>query len=248
MSMNSVDAIARTPRNAYEVDVIDFDDELDAASGLSIFMADDDAGFVRAYERFFLKIPDLRLLGVANSGRGLVERVDELTPDVLLLDIEMPESNGIEIARRLQQLNLPTKIVMLTAFDHDDYVYRAMNCGAAGFLLKNSSPAQILSAIRSVHAGYSSLAPDVTARLVDHLPRDDEHLAATLDSDALTFTEQQIKICQLLALGYTSQDIAAELHLSNETVRTYLRRMFDKFGVKNRTHLVVAAYRAGVIH
>lgn len=210
-------------------------------------MADDDSGFLRAYKRFFERIPNLQLLGVASSGHGLVEQISNLAPDVLLLDIEMPGANGIEIARDLHELHLRTKIVMLTAFGHDDYVYRTMNYGASGFLLKNASPAQILSAIHSVSAGYASLSLDVASRLVAQLPEGSSGNFCQPAEAGPSFTEQQIKICQLLAVGYTSQDIASELHLSNETVRTYLRRMFQKFGVKNRTHLVVAAYKAGVV-
>ncbi|WP_435111033.1 response regulator [Nocardiopsis synnemataformans] len=210
-------------------------------------MADDDAGFLRAYKKFFEKVSNVELVGVAGSGGGLVDRLAELEPDVLLLDVEMPGLTGIEVVRALHRLSLPTRIVMLTSFDHDEYVHEALRYGASGFLLKNASPVQILSAIRAVHAGHASLALDVTSRLVDHFParKYDDRTGSRGEYPA--FTEQQANICRLLAAGYKSQDIASELHLSNETVRTYLRRMFEKFGVKNRTHLVVLAYRAGVL-
>lgn len=221
--------------------------QVDAGSSIDVFMADDDVGFVRAYKKFFEKIPDLNLVGVADSGKGLVDRLAALEPDVLLLDIEMPGQNGIDIARALHRTSLPTRIVMLTSFDHDEYVHETLRFGVSGFLLKNASPIQILSAIRAVHAGHASLALEVTSRLVDHFPtrKDDDRSGSS--EEYPTFTDQQVKICRLLASGYKSQDIASELHLSNETVRTYLRRMFEKFGVKNRTHLVVLAYKAGVL-
>ncbi|MBB6170630.1 DNA-binding NarL/FixJ family response regulator [Nocardiopsis mwathae] len=210
-------------------------------------MADDDAGFLRAYGKFFAKVPDMNLVGVSDSGRGLVERLATLEPDVLLLDVEMPGPTGIEVARALHRLSLPTRIVMLTAFDREEYVHEALRYGASGFLLKNASPVQILSAIRAVHAGHASLALDVTSRLVEHFPASKDGDRTGPRGDHPAFTEQQINICRLLAAGYKSQDIAGELHLSNETVRTYVRRMFEKFGVKNRTQLVALAYKSGVL-
>ncbi|WP_241483188.1 response regulator [Nocardiopsis halophila] len=217
---------------------------------MNVFMADDDSGFLRAYTKFFEKSPHVDLVGVADSGTGLVERLVDLEPDLLLLDVEMPGMSGVDVVRRLQGCSLPTKVVMLTSFDRDEYVQEALRYGASGFLLKNASPAQILSGIRAVHAGQASLAMEVKARLVDHFAgggRTDRAEQTGTGDDTPAFTFQQREICRLLAAGYRSQDIADELHLSNETVRTYLRRMFDKFGVKNRTQLVVLAYRAGVL-
>lgn len=222
--------------------------ELTSGSAINVFMADDDSGFLRAYKKFFEKVPDLNLAGVASTGEGLAEHLSELRPDVLLLDVEMPGPSGIEIVRDLRKRSLPVKIVILTAFDHDEYVHGALRLGASGFLLKNASPAQILSAVRSVHAGHASLALDVTSRLADYFPVRKDAAPSGALGEYPPFTEQQVNICRLLAAGYKSQEIADELHLSNETVRTYLRRMFEKFGAKNRTHLVVLAYKAGVIH
>ncbi|WP_017592997.1 response regulator transcription factor [Nocardiopsis potens] len=210
-------------------------------------MADDDAGFLRAYERFFEKVPGLNLVGSAGTGEGLAERLAGLEPDVLLLDVEMPGPTGIEVVRDLHRRSLPTRTVVLTAFDRDEYVHEALRCGAAGFLLKSASPARVLSAVRAVHAGHASLALNVASRLAGLLPAGEGPGRAGAGGGRPSFTGQQAKICRLLAAGYRSQDIADELHLSNETVRTYLRRMFEKFGARNRTQLVALAYEAGVI-
>jgi DNA-binding NarL/FixJ family response regulator len=211
-------------------------------------MADDDDGFLRVYRKFFAKIPDIDLVGTAETGRGMAKRLAASEPDVLLLDIEMPGPSGIDVVRELYRHPLSTKTVMLTSFDHDEYVHEALRFGASGFLLKNASPVRILSAIRAVHAGHASLSLDVTSRLFGRLSAGSgADPAEARDGGHPSFTEQQINICRLLAAGHRSQDIAAELHLSNETVRTYLRRMFEKFGAKNRTHLVVLAYEAGVL-
>ncbi|MFW5418469.1 response regulator transcription factor [Nocardiopsis sp. CNT-189] len=207
-------------------------------------MADDDAGFLRVYERFFEKVPDLNLVGSAETGRGLAERLAEVEPDILLLDVEMPGPSGIEVARDLHRRSPATRTVMLTAFDRDEYVHEALRFGVSGFLLKSASPVRILSAVRAVHAGHASLALDVASRLAGLLPARED---TGRNGERPSFTEQQAKICRLLAAGYRSQDIADELHLSNETVRTYLRRMFEKFGARNRTHLVALAYEAGVV-
>ncbi|MEU0241389.1 response regulator transcription factor [Nocardiopsis sp. NPDC006198] len=217
-------------------------------SSIRVFMADDDDGFLRAYRKFFAKVPDIDLVGTADTGKGMVKRLAASEPDVLLLDIEMPGPSGIDVVRDLRRNSLSTRTVMLTSFDHDEYVHEALRFGASGFLLKSASPVRILSAIRAVHAGHASLALDVTSRLFGRLSAGGGAApAGPPDGGHPSFTEQQIKICRLLAAGHRSQDIAAELHLSNETVRTYLRRMFEKFGAKNRTHLVVLAYEAGVL-
>lgn len=233
--------------NVSGISVVEGGNESASDVSINVFMADDDAGFLRAYRKLFAKVPDLNLVGVASTGTGLVEQLTRLEPHVLLLDVEMPGSTGIDVAYELRNHSLATRIVILTSFDRDVYVRDSLRFGASGFLLKNTSPVQVLSAIRAVHAGHASLALDVTSRLANQFRPGERNYRTESPGEGPLFTEQQANICGLLAAGYRSQDIADELHLSTETVRTYLRRMFEKFGVKNRTQLVVLAYRAGVI-
>ena len=212
---------------------------------ISVFLADDDDRFRGVYRKLFERTDGFRVAGEAADGAEAVRLVGLLKPAVALLDVQMPGVSGLEAARRI----LPdpgTRVIMLTTFDLDEYVYEALTLGAAGFLLKNAAPPEVLQAVRTVHAGNAILAPEVTARLMHQFaPRraDRRHAFA-----GQVLSEREVQVVRCVARGYTNQEIANELFLSVETVRTYLRRMFAKLGVNDRTQLAVLAYEAGLLH
>jgi DNA-binding NarL/FixJ family response regulator len=211
---------------------------------LSVFLADDDERFRGAYRKLFERSEGFRFAGEAGDGAEAARLVALLKPVVALLDVQMPDTDGLEAARRILSGG-STRVIMLTTFDLDEYVFEALTLGASGFLLKNVSPVEVLRAVRTVHAGNAMLAPEVTARLLEQfLPRRPAQRHAFAGQ---VLTEREIQVIRLVARGYSNQEIAEELFLSLETVRTYLRRMFAKLGVNNRTHLAVLAHQAGLL-
>lgn len=212
---------------------------------ISVFVADDDDRFRAVYRKLLERTEGFRVAGEAADGASAIRKIVALKPAVALLDVQMPELDGLAVAGQVLAAG-STRVIMLTTFDLDEYVHEALQAGAAGFLLKNASPAEVLQAIRTVHAGHAMLAPEVTARLLRQFapPRPDQRHAFA----GRILTERETQVIRLVARGLSNQQIAEELFLSVETVRTYLRRMFAKLGVNDRTHLAVLAYQAGLLH
>ncbi|MFI5915983.1 response regulator [Dactylosporangium sp. NPDC051541] len=210
---------------------------------ISVFLADDDAAFRRVYRRLFDRTEGFRVAGEAADGVDAVRLIRALHPAVALFDVQMPGGDGLTAAEKVIR-ETHTRVIVLTTFDLDEYVYRALSLGASGFLLKNAAPAEVLQAVRAVHAGHATLAPEVTARLVRQFaPPAQPHPFA-----AGVLSARELQVVRLVARGMSNQQIADELRLSLETVRTYLRRLFAKLGVNDRTHLAVLAHTAGLLH
>lgn len=208
---------------------------------ITVFLADDDADFRRIYRRLFDASDGFRVLDEAGTARETIRKIAALHPDVSLIDVQMPGGSGLDVLRGITDSG--TKAIMLTAFDLDEYVAAALRAGAAGFLLKNASAAEVLAAIRAARAGHAALAPEVTARLVDQFrPRAAPHPFA-----GARLSARELQVVRLVARGLTNQQIADELVLSPETIRTYLKRLFAKLDVPDRTRLAVLAHEAGLL-
>ena len=214
---------------------------------IRLLIADDQA-LVRAGFRMILDAEDdLEVVGEATDGLDAVEQVRTLKPDVVLMDIRMPELDGIEATRRLlaDAGDHPVRVLMLTTFDLNEYVYEALRAGASGFLLKDVPPEQLAAGIRVVASGDALLAPSITRRLIAEFA----HSAPTpaepppgLDE----LTARELEVFKLVARGLSNSEIAAELVVSETTVKTHVARVLMKLGLRDRVQAVVLAYECGV--
>ena len=210
-----------------------------------ILIADDQA-LVRAGFRLVLESqPDFEVAGEASDGEEAVAIARRLRPDVVLMDVRMPGLDGIEATRRIvEQRPKDCRIVMLTTFDLDEYVYAALRAGACGFLLKDVRPEQLIAAVRLVGAGDALLAPSITRRLVERYAAR-RTSAAGAEIDALT--DREADVLRLMARGLANHEIAEKLFVSEATVKTHVAHILDKLHVPNRVQAVVAAYESGLV-
>jgi DNA-binding NarL/FixJ family response regulator len=189
---------------------------------------------------------DMRIVGEAVNGLDAVEQIRLRRPHVAIMDVRMPDLDGIAATRRLVSAGtLETRILVLTTFDLDEYVYEALRAGASGFLLKSAPPEQLLAAIRSVAAGESLLAPEITRRLIEDYVRRPRPGAAATELDELTEREREVLV--LIGRGRSNAEIAAELFVSEGTVKTHVNRILRKLDVRDRVQAVVLAYETGLI-
>ena len=215
----------------------------------TVLIADDQA-LVRRGFRMILEIePDLEVLAEASDGTEAVAHCRAVHPDVVLMDVRMPGVDGIEATRRIlaDPSCAGTRVLMLTTFDMDEYVYEALTAGASGFLLKDVQPEVLVAGIRSVHSGDSLLAPSVTRRLIesflDSAVAVDRETVARLE----TLTPREREIMGYVARGLSNGEIARELFVSETTVKTHVARVLMKLGLRDRVQVVVFAYEAGVV-
>jgi DNA-binding NarL/FixJ family response regulator len=193
--------------------------------------------------------PDLELAGEAADGEAAVELARAARPDVLLMDVRMPGVDGIEATRRItaDPELASVKVVILTTFDLDEYVYGALRAGASGFLLKDVTPERLVEAIRTVAAGDALLAPSVTRRLVERFATEGGGPART-DPDRLRLlTEREREVLELVARGLSNAEIGDAIHVSHATAKTHVGRILTKLGARDRAQLVVAAYESGLV-
>jgi DNA-binding NarL/FixJ family response regulator len=214
---------------------------------LRIVIADDQA-LVRAGLGLILESQaDLAVVGQAANGEEAVAICQRAQPDIVLLDIRMPVMDGLEAARRiLNSGSPPPRVLMLTTFDLDDYVYAALQSGASGFLLKDVSPEQLIAGVRSVAAGDSLLAPAITRRLIERFARPAASLPGAADKLA-ALTQREREVLQLMARGMSNAEIATELVLSEATVKTHVTRVLGKLALRDRVQAVVFAYESGLV-
>jgi len=213
---------------------------------IRIVIADDQA-LVRSGFRLIVDArPDLEVVGEAEDGEQAVALVEELEPDVILLDIRMPNLDGIEATKQIVASGSGTRILVLTTFDLDEYVYGAIRAGASGFLLKDVRPGELVDAIRVVASGNALLGPTAVERLLRRfsVPVDDH----PMDTAAVgSLTDREAETLRLLANGLSNAEIAATLVVSETTVKTHVSNLLRKLGVRDRVQAVIAAYDAGVV-
>jgi DNA-binding NarL/FixJ family response regulator len=217
------------------------------AGGLRVVIADDQA-LVRAGFRMILDAEaGMDVVGEASSGAEVIEEVRRLRPDVVLMDVRMPEMDGIEATRRLlADGSSETKVVMLTTFDMDEYVYEALRAGASGFLLKDVPPEQLVEGIRAVGSGEALLAPAITRRIIEEFVRRPPDAARPAPPELAELTEREVEVLRHMARGLSNAEIAKELFVSDTTVKTHVSRILMKLGLRDRVQAVVFAYESGV--
>jgi DNA-binding NarL/FixJ family response regulator len=213
---------------------------------IGVLLVDDD-DLMRAGLRAVLSSDSsIEVVGEAVDGRDAIRRVGPLAPDVVLMDVRMPHLDGISATREIAEAAPDARVLIVTTFEDDDYIFGALSAGASGFLLKRTQPEELIAAIHTVAAGEALLAPSVTRRVVDRMasdvigaPRDEPRL------DELTPREREV--LELLARGLNNQEIADALVVEHSTVKTHVKRILMKLGVRDRIHAVILAYETGVV-
>ncbi|MGW9584557.1 response regulator [Streptomyces albidoflavus] len=212
----------------------------------------DDQGMVRAgFAALLSAQSDIDVVGEAADGRSGIEVSRKTHPDIVLMDVRMPEMDGLTATRELLSPEPGTahcpKVIMLTTFDVDDYVYEALHAGASGFLLKDSPPASLVSAVRVIHGGNALLDPAVTRRFIEDIvrrrprPRRDPRLQLN------GLTPRETEVLELVARGLSNLEIAEQLVLAEQTVKTHISRILSKLGIRDRAQAVIAAYESGLV-
>jgi DNA-binding NarL/FixJ family response regulator len=216
----------------------------------SVLLADDQELMRMGFRMVIDSQPDLSVVGEAGDGAEAIAAVARLRPTVALMDVRMPVMDGVEATRRIVESGAATRIIILTTFDLDEYVYAALRAGASGFLLKDAQPADLLSAIRAVAAGEAVVAPRVTRRLLEsyvhHLPA--SGVADPASGERLAqLTARELEVLELVARGLSNAEIAENFVLSEATVKTHVGRILAKLELRDRVQIVVFAYENGLI-
>jgi DNA-binding NarL/FixJ family response regulator len=189
--------------------------------------------------------PDIEVIGQASTGREAVERARRLDPDVVLMDVRMPDLDGIGATRELAQVAPRARVLILTTFEQDDYVFGALRAGASGFLLKRTRPEELIAAVHTVAGGDSLLSPSVTRRVIDRMaqqPAPD----LTGQPKLQELTPREREVLELIARGLSNREIAAQLVVEESTVRSHIRRILSKLGLRDRVQIVIFAYENGM--
>jgi DNA-binding NarL/FixJ family response regulator len=208
----------------------------------------DDQDLVREGLRMLLEAePDLAVAGEAGDGGQALAQARLLDPDVILMDVRMPGLNGIEATTRLVQAGSRARVLMLTTFNLDEYVYYALKAGASGFLLKDASREQLAGAVRAVAAGETLLAPAITRRLIEDFCNSPAPGAPVAGAAAGGLSERELGVVRLVAQGLSNAEIAARLYLSEATVKSHIARILAKLGLRDRVQVAVYAYEHGIV-
>jgi DNA-binding NarL/FixJ family response regulator len=215
---------------------------------IRVLLADDQALVRTGFRMILDNAPDMRVVGEAGDGSSAVDAAFALTPDVVLMDVRMPEVDGVEATRRLGAGGCPSRILMLTTFDLDEYVYASLRAGASGFLLKDTLAADLLSAIRVVVRGDAVVAPSVTRRLLERYVGTGPDPSALTAAEGLTsLTDREREVLALIARGLSIAEIAARLYVAEGTVKTHVSRLLTKLELRDRVQAVVFAYESGLV-
>ncbi|MBT2368076.1 response regulator transcription factor [Streptomyces sp. ISL-10] len=214
---------------------------------IRVLIVDDQAMVREGFSVLLNAMPDIEVVGEAVNGREAVRRVAELAPDVVLMDIRMPELNGIDATREIVAADSGAKVLVLTTFDLDEYVYQALRAGASGFLLKDASARQLADGVRVVAAGEALLAPTVTRRLITEFSRLAENPRPAAMTQVGELTERETEVLVLIAQGLSNAEIASHLVVAESTIKTHVSRVLVKLGLRDRTQAAVFAYEARLV-
>jgi DNA-binding NarL/FixJ family response regulator len=211
----------------------------------SVLIADDDALMRAGLVELLTADPGIEVIGQAATGREAVERARRLSPDVVLMDVRMPDLDGIAATRELSRAVKAVRILILTTFEHDDYVFGALRAGASGFLLKRARPEELIAAVHTIAGGEALLSPSVTRRVIDRMAQQPTpELADQAKLEALTAREREVLV--QVARGLSNREIAAALTVEESTVRTHVKRILLKLGLRDRIQAVIFAYETGL--
>ncbi|WP_163513605.1 response regulator transcription factor [Fodinicola acaciae] len=220
---------------------------------IRVFIADDQAMVREGFGALLAAQPDMEIAGTAADGFAAVKEVERLhaagaPPHVVLMDIRMPEMDGVEATRRILETYADlTRVLILTTFDLDEYVYSALRAGASGFLLKDAPAADLVNAVRVIHAGDGLLAPSVTRRLIADFARTRQGPLPGTPAALDTLTQREVEVFRLIASGQSNAEIAASLSVAEQTVKTHVGRILGKLQLRDRTQAVVLAYESGLV-
>jgi DNA-binding NarL/FixJ family response regulator len=206
-----------------------------------VLIADDDDLMRAGLAELLTADPEIDIIGQASTGRQAIERTRQLTPDVVLMDVRMPDLDGIAATRELSRTAPGAKVLILTTFEQDDYIFGALRAGASGFLLKRTRPEDLIAAVHTIAAGDALLSPSVTRRVIDRMaqqPTPDLTGHAKLDS----LTPRERDVLELIARGLSNREIAAALVVEESTIRTHVKRILMKLNLRDRVQAVILAY------
>jgi DNA-binding NarL/FixJ family response regulator len=210
-----------------------------------VLIADDDDLMRAGLAELLTADPAIEIVGQASTGRQAIERARRLTPDVVLMDVRMPDLDGIAATRELSRTAPSTRVLIVTTFEQDDYIFGALRAGASGFLLKRTRPEELIAAVHTIAAGDSLLSPSVTRRVIDRMaqqPTPDLADRARLE----TLTPREHDVLELIARGLSNREIAAALVVEESTIRTHVKRILMKLDLRDRVQAVILAYETGL--
>ena len=210
-----------------------------------VLIADDEALMRAGLAELLTADPEIEIVGQASTGREAVEQARRLTPDLVLMDVRMPDLDGIAATRELSRAAPTVRVLILTTFEQDDYVFGALRAGASGFLLKRTRPEELIAAVHTIAAGDSLLSPSVTRRVIDRMaqqPTPDLSDQARLDD----LTPREREVLELLARGLSNREIASVLVVEESTIKTHVKRILMKLDLRDRVQAVIFAYETGV--
>jgi DNA-binding NarL/FixJ family response regulator len=214
---------------------------------IKVLLADDQT-MVRKGFRMILELePDIEIIGETEDGKATVLAVENLRPDVVLMDIQMPMMDGLEATRKIIQSpdGAMTRVLILTTFERDEYVFEALRSGASGFLLKNAPPEDLIRGVRLVAEGNALLAPSVTRRIIEEFTR--RPMPNNLKNDMKQLTGREVEVLRLVGRGKNNSEIAADLFIGEATVKTHVSNLLTKLGLRDRVQAVVFAYKSDLI-
>ncbi|MER6387561.1 response regulator transcription factor [Streptomyces sp. NPDC001523] len=214
---------------------------------IRVLIVDDQMMVREGFSVLLNAMEDIEVVGEAVDGRQAIAQVAALRPDVVLMDIRMPEMNGLEATRRIVAADTDAKVLVLTTFDLDEYVYQALRAGASGFLLKDASARQLAEGVRVVAAGEALLAPSVTKRLIVEFSKLAESPRLSDPAGVAQLTERETEVLILIAQGLTNAEIADRLVVAESTIKTHVSRILVKLGLRDRTQAAVFAYETRLV-